>query len=142
MNHERYILDTSALICYLEDEDGTSIVDKLIQHAENQIIDLIVVFASMMEIYYITWQEQGLAAAEERDELLRRLPLNRVDSSPELERLAGSFKARYHLSFADAWIAAVAKQLDALLVHKDPEFEAIESEIRTLKLPYKKQEYD
>ena len=54
MNHERYVLDTSALICYLEDEDGTSIVDKLIQHAENQVIDLVVVFASMMEIYYIT----------------------------------------------------------------------------------------
>ena len=137
MNHERYVLDTSALICYLEDEDGADIVDGLLQHAENQLVDLVVVFVSMMELYYITWQEQGLAAAEERDELLRRLPLNRVDSSPELERLAGSFKARYHLSFADAWIAAVAKQLDVLLVHKDPEFEATESEIRTVKLPYK-----
>ena len=137
MSHERYVLDTSALICYLEDEEGADIVDGLIQRAEDQFIDLVVVFVSMMEIYYITWQEQGLAAAKERDGLLRRLPLNRVDSSPELERLAGSFKARYHLSFADAWIAAVAKQLDALLVHKDPEFEATESEIRTVKLPYK-----
>ena len=81
MNHERYVLDTSALICYLEDEDGTDIIDKLIQQAEDRAIDLVVVFASMMEIYYITWQEQGLAAAEERDDLLRRLPLNRVDSS-------------------------------------------------------------
>lgn len=102
MNHERYVLDTSALICYLEDEDGADIVDGLIQHAEDQFIDLVVVFISMMELYYITWQEQGSTAAEERDELLRRLPLNRVDSSPELERLAGSFKARYHISFADA----------------------------------------
>ena len=55
MNHERYVLDTSALICYLEDEDGADIVDGLIQHAEDQFIDLVVVSVSMMELYYITW---------------------------------------------------------------------------------------
>ena len=49
-------------------------------------------------------------------------------------------------SYAKMWAPEtrrlVSEQLDVLLVHKDPEFEATESEIRPLKLPYKKQEYD
>ena len=137
MADNRYVLDTSALICYLEDEDGADIVDELISQAGDQIIELTVVFASFMEICYITWQKQGISFAKERDGLLCELPLNRLESSPELGRLAGEFKAQYRLSFADAWIAAAAEMLDAVLVHKDPEFEAIESEIQVLKLPYK-----
>ena len=51
--------------------------------------------------------------------------------------LASQFKANYHLSVADAWIAALAKEQNAILVHKDPEFEQIETEINVLKLSYK-----
>ena len=46
-------------------------------------------------------------------------------------------KADHRLSVADAWIAALAKERDATLVHKDPEFEQVEAVIRVLKLPYK-----
>ena len=41
-------------------------------------------------------------------------------------------------SFADTWIAATAIFYDAILVHKDPEFEQLESKLEMLKLPYKK----
>jgi len=63
--------------------------------------------------------------------------LQRIESSPELALIAGEFKAKYRISFADAWIAAIAKHLGAILVHKDPEFESVETEVRVLKLPYK-----
>jgi len=46
-------------------------------------------------------------------------------------------KARYRMSFADAFIAATAIHLDAILVHKDPEFEALKAILRTESLPYK-----
>jgi predicted nucleic acid-binding protein len=38
---------------------------------------------------------------------------------------------------ADALIAAVAKLHHATLVHKDPEFEAIASQVSLLSLPFK-----
>ncbi len=51
--------------------------------------------------------------------------------------LAGELKAKHQPSVADAWIAALAQERDAMLVHKDPEFEQIETTIKVLKLPYK-----
>ncbi len=41
------------------------------------------------------------------------------------------------MSVADAWIAALAQERQAILVHKDPEFEQVEAMIKVLKLPYK-----
>jgi hypothetical protein len=47
-------------------------------------------------------------------------------------------KTTYRLSFADTWIAATAIFYDAILVHKDPEFEQLKGKLEMLKLPYKK----
>jgi predicted nucleic acid-binding protein len=41
------------------------------------------------------------------------------------------------VSLADACIAGLAKSKEAILVHKDPEFEQLDNEIAQLKLPYK-----
>ncbi len=49
---------------------------------------------------------------------------------------ADRFKADYKVSLADAWIAAVARPRDAVLVHKDPELEALEGLVQMKALPY------
>jgi len=46
-------------------------------------------------------------------------------------------KAKHRISVADAWIAALAQESSATLVHKDPEFEVMGDQIQVLKLPYK-----
>lgn len=51
--------------------------------------------------------------------------------------VAAELKAKYRLSAADAWIAALAKENNAILVHKDPEYEQIQNEVQLLNLPYK-----
>lgn len=61
----------------------------------------------------------------------------RVESSENLGTQAGAIKAAHRLSVADAWIAALAQEKGATLVHKDPEFEQIESAVKIVKLPYK-----
>jgi predicted nucleic acid-binding protein len=50
---------------------------------------------------------------------------------------AGRFKARFRISLADALIAAFALRQEAILVHKDPELEALSEEIQQEILPYK-----
>ena len=45
-------------------------------------------------------------------------------------------KANYRLSLADAWIAASAMLQEACLIHKDPEFNALNI-IKQKPLPYK-----
>ena len=68
---------------------------------------------------------------------MSKLAITRVESSEEIGLIAGRLKATNKLSFADAWIAATAILYDSTLVHKDPEFEQLEKEVKNLKLPYK-----
>ncbi len=55
-------------------------------------------------------------------------------SSPASRQSASS---AYMMSFADAFVAATAEQADALLLHKDPEFESLRGRIRLEALPFK-----
>ncbi len=132
-----YVLDTSALLTLIEDEAGVGQVLDLLEKARGGGTRLLVSFISFMEVYYISLQEKGVTEAQERTRLLAALPVQRVESSEALGIQAGAFKAVHHLSVADAWIAALAKEHDATLVHKDPEFEQIEATVNVLKLPYK-----
>jgi ribonuclease VapC len=92
---------------------------------------------SYMEVYYITLQERDESEARARLDLMAALPGLRVDSTAALGLLAGELKAKHRLSVADAWIAALARERNATLVHKDPEFEQVEVALKVLKLPYK-----
>jgi predicted nucleic acid-binding protein len=132
-----YVLDTSALLTFIEDEAGADQVQELLEKAKRGEVILLVSFMSFMEAYYISLQERGQVEAQERGKLLATLPVLRVESSESLGARAGAFKAAHRLSVADAWIAALAQERDATLVHKDPEFEQVESAVKVMKLPYK-----
>ena len=70
--------------------------------------------------------------------LLKQLPVTFLWSVDEPTLLtAARFKAQHHLSLADALIASFAHQHGAVLVHKDPEFEALAGQVRQEPLPYK-----
>ena len=133
----RYVLDTSALLTLIEDEAGADQVQTLLEQATRGEVSLLVSFISFMEVYYISLQERGQEEAQERVQLMAALPVLRVESTETLAVFAGQLKAAHRLSVADAWIAALAQERDATLVHKDPEFEQLEAVVKVLKLPYK-----
>lgn len=58
--------------------------------------------------------------------LLNALPLHWVACEPSILTAAAQIKRQDGLSVADAWIAATALLQQAVLVHKDPEFDALE----------------
>jgi len=132
-----YVLDTSAWLTLIEDEAGADSVEELIAQARAGEIVVLVSFMSFMEVYYITMQERDRNEAQARVDLMAALPGLRVDSTATLGLLAGKLKAKHRLSVADAWIAALAQERNATLVHKDPEFEQVEATVKVLKLPYK-----
>lgn len=133
-----YVLDTSAFLALIEEEAGFGVVEDLLRQAEANKIIIFVSFMTFMEIYYITLRERDEFEARERLKFMNFLPIIRVDSTESQGIVAGYFKAKYNISNADAWISALAKEQNAVLVHKDPEFEKLEAEIKFLKLPYKK----
>jgi uncharacterized protein len=136
-NPEVYVLDTSAWLTLIEDENGADVVQNILEKSREGGVTVFVSFITFMEVYYITLQERGTAEAQERVGLMTSLPILRIESSQALGILAAEIKALHKLSVADAWIAALAKEQRAILVHKDPEYEQIEDFVQTLKLPYK-----
>ena len=134
----RYVLDTSALLAYIEDEDGSELVESLLERAERREAILLVSFITYAEILYITLREQGEETAHDRLELLSQLPLIRVESDTAIGLAAGQLKATYPISLADCWVAALGELYEAKLVHKDPEFEVLAERIELMPLPYKR----
>ncbi|MBC7318147.1 PIN domain-containing protein [Candidatus Bipolaricaulota bacterium] len=130
----RYLLDSSAVLAFLEDEEGAAKVERLLLDKDNEVL---LPFLVLLEVYYITLQEQSEAVADWRYALLKQLPVRILWDVDEPTLLtAARIKARYNLSLADAIIAAFAYQYEAVLVHKDPEFEVLE-QLRQEPLPYK-----
>ena len=131
-----WVLDTSALMALKENEPGAGVVEKILRR-EGRRGNVFVSFMSLMEFRYILLRAKGRASAEEAYALLKQLPFRVLESDEELGRTAATIKASTRLSVADAWVAATAERLGAILVHKDPEFEPLKNKIILQSLPYK-----
>ena len=134
---KNYVLDSSSFLTLFENEEGAQIVQELLERAKEEEVAILVCYATFIEVFYITFREQGDEEAIRRVALMGKLAVTRVESSEELGLIAGRLKATHRISFADAWIAATALLYDSTLVHKDPEFDQLKDEIKALKLPYK-----
>ncbi len=129
------MLDTSALLALMEDEPGAERVQTLLQDPAAEVF---LPFPVLLEATYISLRQAGEAAAERRYALMRQLPCTELWAVDEPMLLtAARLKATGRVSFADALIAAFAVRNDAVLLHKDPEYESLAPEIRLEALPYK-----
>ncbi len=137
-NKTAYVFDTSAWLTLIEDEAGADVVESLLESANAGSVEILVSFMSFMEVFYITLQERDIEEAQTRLGLMASLPIARAESTVSLSIAAGRLKAKHRMSVANAWIAALAQERGAILVHKDPEFEQIEDSLQVLKLPYKR----
>ncbi len=128
MSVERFVLDTSALLAFMTGEEGANVVEEILRSkGAKTFIPWPVVF----EIYYVTRHKRGEKEADKRYVLVKELPATILWQAEEPEVLtAARFKALFRISFADSIIAAAASRLNAVLVHKDPEFEPLAKVIK------------
>lgn len=134
MSKSPYLLDTSAVMTLLEDEDGAERVEMLLRDE-----DVLLPFMTLLEIYYIPLREHSEDVADIRYAMLKHSGATILWGVDEpLLLTAGRLKAPYRLSLADALIAALAMRHQAVLVHKDPEMEALADLLQLETLPYKK----
>ncbi len=131
-----FLLDTSALLTLRDDEPGVDEVAALLTKAQQGEVHCYGCFISLMEVFYRVWKDEDEPAGRLAYQQCQSLPMTWVHETPALLEKAAEIKARYPMSLADAWIAAAALLERAELVHKDPEFEAID--LPQIHLPYKK----
>jgi predicted nucleic acid-binding protein len=128
-----YLLDTSALLTFIADEDGSGRVEEVLRR-----VGTLLPWPVLMETYYISLREEGRAEADRRYALIRHLTAAILwDMNEQILLTAARLKAEHHVSLADAIVAAYAIQHKAVLIHKDPEFEALTGLLPMEALPYK-----
>ena len=129
-------LDTSAILALFLAEPGYETVRSLIAEAGAGQRTVCLSQISLLEIAASVMREYGEPVAREDLRLLAELPIQ-VRAPTDADCIAAGFlRAQHRLSTADAIIATQARQLDAELVHKDPEFESVPG-LRQHRLPYK-----
>lgn len=132
---EHYVADAYALLAFFAGQPGGDRVAAILADPDNT---LHVSSINLGEVYYILLRRHGPVAAQdvERD-VFDQPNVEVVDSTWERIRAAAAIKAGGGMSFADAFAAALAQELDATLVTGDPEFEPLERQrrLRILWLP-------
>jgi len=124
------VLDSFALIAYFRDEPGADAVENLLVTAGKKDSPLHMTDVNYAEVKYSIVKKDGAEAWGEAAKILQGLPIDFHSTSRALADTAADFKARFKISLADAFAAALAKEKKAELVTGDPEFKAMEREIR------------
>jgi predicted nucleic acid-binding protein len=116
----------------LKREPGADTVLSLIEDSEEG--QLYVPFMTLMEVEYNLLRLLPIAKVEQTLGAISGWPIVVRESDPDWRGRAAALKAAGRLSLADAWIGSLALLLDAELVHKDPEYDAIPG-LKALRLP-------
>jgi len=121
------VLDSFAVLAYLQAEKGAQQVKELLHQAANGQLSVQMTVINLGEVYYITSRVYGQERAEEVLAMLKHLPIKLVVADEELTLEASRIKAKHPLSYADAFAVALAQRHGVSVVTGDPEFSCVEN---------------
>jgi predicted nucleic acid-binding protein len=121
-----FVLDSFALLAYLQDEPASSRIEKLLDNAAKAKCRLLLSLISLGEILYITERRGGLVKAQDALALLQQLPIEIQPADEQTVFAAAHLKANYPISYADAFVVAIGIQENATIMTADPEFHSVE----------------
>ena len=128
----RYVFDTEAIIAYLYDEPGRSVVEEYLRDVREETVDGLLAETNAGEVLYLVARFEGVDDKPTTDSLrtadrdLRALERWGVRIERADWRLAAEVKADGHISFADAHGVALAYETDATLIAgADDDFEML-----------------
>lgn len=126
------VLDSFALMAFLQDEPGAQIVEDLILQAQDGKVDLVVCVVNLGEVWYSISRTKSIEIAEHTIQQIQGLPIEIVDADWSLTRQAAAYKMRGNISYADCYTAALAKLRKGDVVTGDKEFEVLENDVKVV----------
>jgi PIN domain nuclease of toxin-antitoxin system len=125
-----YLLDSFALLAYLNDEPGGEQVQEVLTLGKTHKCRLMMSLINLGEVLYITERTRGLPAAQTVQALVESLPLELLEASRDLILDAAHIKALHALSYADAFAVASAIREGATILTGDPEYQSVEDLVK------------
>jgi len=127
-----YLFDAFPLLCWLQEEPGYELIDELLDEAESGKSSISIHIINLGEVFYRLCRVSGMRRGEEILEKIRMLPIQILSISDEEVMEAARIKAKYPISYADAFAVAKALQSGATVVTGDPEYKKVSKIIEIL----------
>ena len=127
-----YLFDAFPLLCWLQEEAGYELIDDLLAEAETGKSSISMHIINLGEVFYRLCRVSGMKQGEEILDKIRMLPIQILSISDEEVMGAAKIKAKYPISYADAFAVAKALQSGATVVTGDPEYKKVSKIIKIL----------
>lgn len=124
---QKRLLDSFAIIAYLNKEKGFEKVRDVLSKAQESGEPVIINDINIGEVYYILFRKRGPEKANFfLETILPSLPVKVFSNDFNDVIRAAKIKAEHPLSFADCFAVATAGKEKAVIMTGDPEFKRIE----------------
>ena len=122
------IFDSYALIAFFRQEEGYEAVRELLIKMASGETEGFITTVNVGEVFYMISRKSGPKNAATALDALLKFPIQIVDADLKLTLEAATLKAKYALSYADAFAAALTTTKKATLITGDAEFVKLENE--------------
>lgn len=127
----RFVLDSFAVIAFLQDEEGADKVEGILREGEEGKAKLYMHLINLGEVYCNVLKEEGEALANSVWVRVKNYPVEFVDDLSEGFLLSvARIKGTYPISYADAFAVATSMEKEATLITGDPDFKPLERDGR------------
>lgn len=126
------MLDSSAVLALFFDEPPAKQVEQILADAADENREVFISAVNWTEVLYRVQQIQGEAGIKAANLFEHDTTVNIKPVGRELAELAAQLKVAYRLSIGDAFCAALAKEMKAVLVTKDLDFEPLKTHFKKI----------
>lgn len=123
---KRSLLDSFAVLAWIQDEKGAQEVEDLLYRAQEGKEQVILNIINLGEIYYRCARAQDLSFGRDIVTKLKLLPIKIYPCPDDLVLEASEIKAEYPIAYADAFVVATALRENARVITGDPDFKKVE----------------
>ena len=127
---KKSLLDSFALLAWIQDEPGAQIVEALLYKAQDEGEQVLLNIINLGEVYYSCARVQDISFARDIVKKIELLPIAIYPCSNDLVLEAAAIKAEYPISYTDAFIVATAIRENACVVTGDPDFKKVKHLIK------------
>ncbi len=120
-----FVLDSYAMLAFFRNEEGAEKVSQLLHDAANEKYELYMTCINAGEVFNITYRKENATKADIAWKALQQFPIHIMQADMEFTFAAAKLKARYSISYADAFAAALTIKKKATLITGDKEFDAL-----------------
>jgi predicted nucleic acid-binding protein len=125
------VLDSYALISYLDREEGYKEVAKLFEECVAKNREVFVCIVNWGEVIYHALRVGGDKGGQLAEDAMRALPIQLVEANKDLTLQTARLKAVNKMSYGDCYAAALAIKKKCEIATGDKEFKQVEGSVKS-----------